>query len=358
MQRLISRLLLVVLFGLPLSSYAQESDSLITPKAELLTLIGVGDIMFGTNFPNASYLPANDDCFSLLRPLFDTLSNADVTFGNLEGCFLDDGPVVKKCKDTTKCYAFRTPVRYASCLDSAGFDFVSLANNHAADFGAKGLQSTNQILSALGIESAGLKSAPVCTIERNGWTIGLCAFSPNKGTCDINQTAAAKAIVKSLKQQCDVVVVSFHGGAEGADYQHVPRKKEVFYGENRGNVYQFARDMIDAGADVILGHGPHVTRAIDKYKGRFIIYSMGNFCTYGRFNLRGPNGIAPIVKLWLKPDGELHKAQIIPVSQGEEIGVRYDSQKRVLDKIEQLTRTDIPELEFSIDDDGYVLFKN
>jgi hypothetical protein len=324
---------------------------------DTITIIGVGDIMLGTNFPNAGYLPPNDDFISLMQALFDTLKEADITFGNLEGGFMDDGPVVKKCRDTTKCYAFRTPVKYAACLDSAGFDFMSLANNHAADFGKAGLDTTQKILNKMGIGSAGLKRDPVCTIDRGGIKIGLCAFSPNKGTCDINDLTTARSIVESLEAQVDIVVLSMHAGAEGADYQHVTKARESFYGENRGDVYHFAREMIDAGADVIFGHGPHVTRAIDFYKGRFIIYSMGNFCTYGRFNLRGPNGIAPIVKLWLAKDGELIKARIIPVFQDEELGVRYDMAGRVIQRINYLTRQDIPELDFSIDEQGWILFQ-
>ena len=87
----------------------------------------------------------------------------------------------------------------------------------------------------------------------------------------IHDYEKATAIIEHLDSISDVVIVSFHGGAEGSKYQHVSRKNEFFYGEDRGNVYEFARRMIDAGADVIFGHGPHVTRAVDVYKKRFII---------------------------------------------------------------------------------------
>jgi hypothetical protein len=83
--------------------------------------------------------------------------------------------------------------------------------------------------------------------------------------------------------------------------------------------------MIDNGADVVFGHGPHVTRAIEVYKDRFISYSLGNFCTYGRFNLAGPNGIAPIVKLNVDITGKFVSGRIIPVYQPWPGGVKPDN---------------------------------
>ena len=112
---------------------------------------------------------------------------------------------------------------------------------------------------------------------------GFAAFAPNNGTVSIHDLDEARRLVSQLDSVSDVVIVSFHGGAEGSKHQHVPRRNEIFYGEDRGNVYDFAHSMIDAGADIVFGHGPHVTRAVDIYKNRFIIYSLGNFCTYGPF---------------------------------------------------------------------------
>ncbi len=350
----------LILFAIftPQLLFGQITDSTLNKinNSDTITIIAVGDIMLGSNFPSNECLPPNNNCMNLMSPLFETLKNADVTFGNLEGCFLDSGKLVKNCKDTTICYAFRMPNKYADCLDSAGFDLLSLANNHSGDFGIAGRNNTIQLLNSKNIKTAGLTDLKTAIIERNGYKIALCAFSPNKGTCDINDLETARTIIISLKSKCDIVIASFHGGAEGADYQHVPREQEIFYGENRGDVYNFSRVLIDAGADMVFGHGPHITRAIDFYKGKFIIYSLGNFCTYKRFNLKGPNGIAPIIKLWLSPQGDFFKAQIIPVYQGKQIGVRFDSQARVINKIEQLTRQDIPELKFEIDKKGFINF--
>jgi hypothetical protein len=106
-------------------------------SADTLSIIGVGDIMIGSNFPDTSYLPPNDGAY-LLKPVKEILQNADVTFGNLEGTLLDSGGKVKECKDTTICYAFRSPIPLWKILTEAGFDMVSLANNHSGDFGPAG----------------------------------------------------------------------------------------------------------------------------------------------------------------------------------------------------------------------------
>ncbi|MGY4383539.1 hypothetical protein ACVWYN_000558 [Pedobacter sp. UYP24] len=104
----------------------------------------------------------------------------------------------------------------------------------------------------------------------------------------------------------------FTAGGEGSKFEHVLKQDEIFYKENRGNIYKFAHAVIDAGADVVLGHGPHVTRAVEVYKNRFIAYSLGNFCAYGMFNLSGSNGIAPLLNLKIKPNGEFITASICP----------------------------------------------
>ena len=189
-----------------------------------------------------------------------------------------------------------------------------------------------------------------------GMKYGFAAFSPNTNTMSINDHKAAAAIVQHLDSISDIVIISFHGGAEGSKYQTVPREEEMFYGENRGSVYAFAHDMTDAGADVVFGHGPHVTRAIDIYKDRFIAYSLGNFCTYARFNLRDENGLAPIVKVYTGPDGKFLHGQITPVIQRGAGGPSIDQEGRVIRTIRSLTEKDFPEVQVSIDDSGRIFY--
>ncbi|HOP02954.1 MAG TPA: CapA family protein [Tenuifilaceae bacterium] len=350
--RFCSLLLLLFFFPFPKISAQQEIDS------SLISVVGVGDIMMGTNFPNSSYLPPNNDCEQLFSSeIRGILNSAHITFGNLEGCFLNEGKVEKRCKDTTICYAFKMPDKYVNCLFSNGFDVVSLANNHIGDFGEKGRSNTMRLLDSVGIRYGGLLSHPTSIIEIDTLKIGFCAFAPNTGTCSINDTITAKRIITDLKSQCDIVITSFHGGAEGSSHRHVTRNTEIFYGENRGNVYQFARVAIDAGADIVFGHGPHVTRAIDIYKNRFIAYSLGNFCTYARFNLKGPNGFAPIVRLLVDKSGKFVKGKIYPIKQSGNGGAAIDNQSSAIKEIKSLTSTDIPESNLVIENDGSFYIK-
>ena len=172
----------------------------------------------------------------------------------------------------------------------------------------------------------------------------------------ITDIPGAEKIVKELKAFCDYVIVSFHGGAEGEKYQHITRETEEFYGENRGNVYEFAHKMIDAGADMVFGHGPHVARAVEVYKDHFIAYSLGNFCTYGRFNLRGANGLAPAIKVYLDANGRFVEGKIYSFRQDKITGIHPDPYNSAAKKIKDLTTIDLPELHdrLVIDDDGNI----
>lgn len=321
----------------------QESDSLIS-------IIAVGDMMLGTNFPDSTYLPL--DSANILKPLFSYLQNADLTFGNLEGTVLNAGGDVKKCSNPNSCYAFRQPEYTIDYLKEAGFDMVSIANNHMGDFGESGRSNTQRVLREKGIKHAGLLTCPTDTIHVKGLVIGLTAVAPNSGCLQLNEYEEVKKHVHYLDSICDIVIVSFHGGAEGASKQHVTKEREIFLEEDRGNVHEFARVMIDSGADLILGHGPHVTRAIDSYKGKFITYSMGNFATYGRFNLKGPNGIAPMYKLYLTRKGKFVKGEVISIKQinrGEPI---LDETKTVYQLIQSLTKADFPGMKWTFNSDG------
>jgi poly-gamma-glutamate capsule biosynthesis protein CapA/YwtB (metallophosphatase superfamily) len=326
-------------------------------KKQTLQIIGVGDMMFGTNFPSAAHLPPNEGK-DLISEVDSILKSADITFGNLEGVVLDKGGQVKHCSDPSVCYAFRMPEKLVEdVLKQGGFDVVSIANNHVGDFGNEGRENGKKFLKSINIEYAGLVSCPYTMFEKEGVKYGFAAFAPNSGTMDIRDIKAAEAIVKKLNDSCDVVIVSFHGGAEGRGKQHVTRKTETFYGENRGNVYAFSHAMIDAGADIIFGHGPHVTRAMEVYKDRFIAYSLGNFCTYDRFSLRGESGLAPIVNIKIDNEGKFISGQITPIIQLGRGGVTLDKQKRVLPIIRSLNKTDIPEGIIEITDEGEILIK-
>ncbi|HEY8938123.1 MAG TPA: CapA family protein [Cyclobacteriaceae bacterium] len=345
-MRYIVILLAVYIIELANPVMAQQKDT--------ITVIGVGDIMMGTNYPE-NKLPADNGAF-LLKDVEHVLQNADITFGNLEGTLLNEGGTPKTCKDPKVCYVFRTPVSYVQNLLNAGFDVMSLANNHAGDFGETGRRSSIKTLEEAHLEHAGQLIHPYTTFVRDSIKYGVVAFAPNGGCVNLNDLDNAKALVAHLDSVSDIVIVSFHGGAEGAEYQHVPRTNELFHGENRGDVYKFARVVIDAGADIVFGHGPHVTRAVDLYKGRFITYSMGNFCTYRGISVSGINGLAPIIKVYTDSKGKFYKAKITPTYQTYGTGVRIDPAKRVIRKIKELTEKDFPESTIRIDENGLITY--
>lgn len=315
------------------------SDSLIKTKEDTITIVAVGDIMLGSAFPSPSNLPPDDAVGSFSE--VSQFLKGDIVFGNLEGCFLNSGKS-SKCNgmNPNSCYAFRMPERYAGIIKQAGFNLLSVANNHVGDFDQKGRKRTSEILDSLNIYYAGQLNHPYSIFTKGKTKFAFCAFAPNENTVSINKIDSAKVLVSYLKSIADIVIVSFHGGAEGSKFEHVPRKNEIFYNENRGDVYAFSHAVIDAGADVVLGHGPHVTRAIEVYKNKFIAYSLGNFCTYGMFNLNGPNGFAPLVQLKIKENGDFLFADIVSIKQDKINQLQIDEEVNAFKKLHLLTDLD------------------
>ena len=322
-------------------------------QAEEIIITAVGDIMMGTNYPSESSMPPRDAF--LLRPVTESLKKGDIVFGNLEGPILDSGGVAKTCGDPASCYVFRQPSYFVKELKDAGFNMLSIANNHVSDLGEPGRLNTISILKEHDIRFAGQTSHPWDTLRVKGILVGMTAFAPNKGCLNINDAKELQTIVKKLDTFCDIVIVSFHGGAEGQAHTHVPRKHEMFLGQDRGDVYEFARRAIDAGADIVLGHGPHITRAIDMYKGRFIAYSMGNFCTYEKFNIKGISGMAPIFELRLQKTGAFIDGKVISTRQFGRGGPVIDAEQSVIQEIKRLTAEDIPEIELTFNNEHFII---
>ncbi|MEJ2507021.1 MAG: CapA family protein, partial [Ignavibacteriaceae bacterium] len=140
----------------------------------------------------------------------------------------------------------------------------------------------------------------------------------------------------------DLIIVSFHGGAEGKDAAHVKDSTEIFLGENRGNVYRFAHTAIDAGADMVIGHGPHVLRAMEIYKNKLIAYSLGNFLTYGNINISGISGLNVILEAEIdSTNGDFIRGRLIPIEQiGFGVPV-FDSSYAAIQNIKDLISEDI-----------------
>ena len=179
-------------------------------------------------------------------------------------------------------------------------------------------------------------------------------FAHNAIVPNVNDIAAARQLVAAAKKKADIVVVSFHGGAEGEAAQHVPKQTEIFVGEKRGDLPLFAHAVIDAGADLVLGHGPHVLRAMEIYKGRLIDYSMGNFATYGMFNLKGPQGLTAVFEIGLAADGRFVGGKIHAGKQVGRGGPVQDATGEAIKKVRSLSNADFPATAPVIADDGTV----
>ncbi len=311
-------------------------------------VIAVGDVMMGSDHPsrhglNARLVEGGRVERVLDRDLLAVLRAGDVGFVNLEGVLLDGGEPAKDC---ARCFSFRSPEYYADFLAQAGFTLASLANNHSGDFGEAGRTATVAALESVGIAAAGLNQDGVRTATQvlpSGLKVGLAAFAPNRGTVSVHDLDAAAALVADLDDTHDIVLVSVHAGAEGAAASRVPKRREIYLGEDRGDVHAFAHRMVDAGADLVLGHGPHVARGLELVNGRLVAYSLGNFWTYSGFLSWGMLGVGPVLDVTLASDGRL-KEVVIHSTRQAGLGVPHldplgEARRFTLDR----TRRDFPE---------------
>jgi hypothetical protein len=275
-----------------------------------LTVIVVGDIMMGSTYPSDNTPPNQGQ--NLFQKVAPVLRDADLTLGNLEGTLLTGGTSTKKIQKG-RCYAFRMPPDFAALLVDAGFDYMNLANNHMNDFGSGGINSTMQVLSDNGLVYGGAHGT-IGEFLINGVKLAIVSFATSPNAHTIFEIEKAQRIVAEHARTHDIVVVSFHGGGEGTRFLHTKNEFEYYMGWPRGNVVKFARAVVDSGADLVWGHGPHVPRALEIYEDRLIAYSLGNFCTWG-FNLGDERGLAPILKVELDSTGVFTGGEIISAIQ-------------------------------------------
>jgi len=293
--------------GAGAESAEKTTTATITPSRSL-TVTAVGDIMMGTP---AFGLPSSASAlFASVTPLLA----GDVVLGNLEGTLSTGG--TSKCgpEPGPNCYAFQSPPDYAASLRAAGFTIVNLANNHSGDFGESGRTQTLTALAGARLPAAGVPEGRITYLRAAGGTAAVVGFGFNDGMNSINDIPGAQAIVHEAARYAGIVIVTMHNGAEGSDAQHLTFAPETFYGENRGDPVRFSRSMVDAGADLVVGHGPHVMRAMEVYQGRLIAYSMGNFVGYRAFNLAGPSGESGVLSVHLAVDGRLVGGRLTSVA--------------------------------------------
>jgi len=316
-----------------------------------ISVAAVGDMMIGTDYPE-NHLP-DDDGVGFLAGVTPWLWPADLAFGNLEGVLVDGGEPGKKCSNPKACYLFRSPTRYAFHYRAAGFDVLSLANNHARDFGEEGRTATMQALAAAGIRHSG-REGDFASLEVKGLSVAVLAYAVTKNSNMLLDYALSEQTVRKFADTHDIVIVSFHGGAEGRDVTHLPFADEEYYGEPRGDVVRFARMVVDAGADLVIGHGPHVVRAMERYNDRLIAYSLGNFATYYGISVAGIKGVAPILIATLDDEGRFVDGEIISTHQLRPAGPTLDPQGRALRLIRGLSIEDFGNPGLTFHPDGRI----
>jgi len=335
------------------STTSQGSTSSSRHNIDTVTIAMTGDMMLGSIKP-VRRMPPNDgkellvDCSSILQ-------SADVACGNLEGVLADEGSTRKRPGPLS--YSFMMPTRFVNLLTDAGYDFMGIANNHIYDFWDAGTQSTIKTLRDAGIGVAGTKDCETSIKDIKGVKYGFCAFGHEDYSLKTQDTATVKRVVTGLRQKCDILIVCFHGGAEGTARQHVPHGKEYFHNMDRGDVRQFAHMCIDCGADIVYGHGPHVPRGMELYNDHLIAYSLGNFATIG-MSTAGATGHAPLLVAQLDSNGKFVGGKIHSFLQRPLIGPRRDATNTVPKSIRNLTISDFKDNKLNIADDGTITPKH
>jgi poly-gamma-glutamate capsule biosynthesis protein CapA/YwtB (metallophosphatase superfamily) len=329
-----------------------------TTTSQALRIKAVGDVLLGSYTPGRYIPPDSGKVF--VTSIGAALQGADITFGNFEAAFAEEkNPKMRpqKCAEASRrkgvCFEFGTPPYLAPTLKNLGFTVMSVDNNHADDYGTEAAEFTKTTLQAQGIKPAPKRG--FAEVQVLGKRVVIAAFGFSQTSYNIADIENTRAVIADLKKRYERVFVSFHGGAEGKSALHVADKTEMFYGENRGNLVKFAHAAIDAGADMVIGHGPHVLRAVDLYKNRIIAYSLGNFLTYGNINVKGVSGVTCVLDVSIdKASGEFVSGKIIPVVQRDPGIPELDPTKQAITLMRELTQSDFSSTMLTIEDDGTI----
>jgi hypothetical protein len=265
----------------------------------------VGDMTFGTldQWPAAGPGSLIGGVARYLR--------SDLTIGNLETA-IGTLPMFKCLPAETDCFSFEAPPDTARALRRDGFSAVNVANNHTLDAGTAGEAATDAALRAARLVWSG-RPGQITYVVRNGIKIALLGFAPWPYDADALDIPAAEALVRSAKRHAQVVIVMEHLGGEGDAYRHVRPGEEYFLGQDRGNSIAFTHGVIDAGADLVMGSGPHVLRGMQWYHHHLIAYSLGNFCGYDTLGLDAYTGVSGILHVTLSASGAFVRGSITPL---------------------------------------------
>lgn len=327
-----------------------------------------GDVTLGTNLDTTwarrasrytrkpvAALPSPD---SLIAPLRGLFAGADFALLNIEGAIGEGAPTFEKCaKSTGGCFALRMPPRAATAIRGLTTSTVvaNLANNHARDAGAEGLRETQRALEQAGVVVTGVDTLATLAITQHGDTVAFIGFSTSGGGNDVRDLDAVRRHVARAATGNRRVIVTMHLGAEGAAAQRTLDSTEHYYDASRGNPVAFAAAATASGADLVIGHGPHVVRAAEWRDSALVLYSLGNLVTYGPFSHREPMRRGVVACATVDGRGSVHDVRLHPTSQRPPGRVSADRARRALTLIDSLSRLDFPRTGAHVRKDGAVV---
>jgi hypothetical protein len=331
------------------ASPSQSADPGPSPPA----VIEIGWV--GDTTPGSMYGDPPDNGRALFAHVREPLRKPDLMIANLEGTYSTGG--TSKCagSDSGACFAFQAPPSFAKALAWSGIDFVNLANNHTNDYFESGLDQTLAALKKNDIGYTGLPGQ-VATVDVKGVRVALVGCSPYPWNANINDIPAARALVKKAAAKADVVVVLMHVGAEGSDKTHTPHGNEYAFGENRGDPRAFSHAVVDAGADLVLGSGPHVIRGIERYRTRLVAYSLGNFGGWGNFGTGGTLSLSGLLTVRIDAGGHVKGGRWLSLRLDEPGVPVVDSSDESARLMDQLSEADFSNT-FTIDSSGHIKVK-
>jgi hypothetical protein len=289
---------------------------------------------------------------ALFAHVSDLLSQPDLMILNLEGTLSVGGASKSSGRASSNSFSFQAPPANAEALKWAGVDVVSLANNHAHDYLESGLSQTKQALEKEDIAYTGLPGQ-ITIVRANGLRLAVLGFSPYSWNASIADIPKAQALVRRAASEADLVIVLMHAGAEGSNQTHTPQGAEHAYGEFRGETRSFAHAVVDAGADLVLGSGPHVLRGLERYEDRLIAYSLGDFAGWGNFGLAGNLDLSGLLTVRLDKSGELVDGRWYSLRLASPGVPETDPKRASLHLVQQLSEQDFADT-FPLSDQGVI----
>ena len=331
------------------STRPSSSGSSASAAALASTVITIGWV--GDTTPGSMYGLAPDGGRALFGALPALLRKPDLMIANLEGTYSTAGP--SKCSGSSSgtCYAFQAPPAYAKALAWSGIDLVNMANNHSMDYLTRGYLQTQAALRKVGVAYAGPPNT-VTIAKVRGLRVAVIGCSPYPWSAPLNDIPAAAALVRRAAAEANVVIVLMHAGAEGADQTHTPYGAQYFLGEDRGDARAFAHAMVKAGADLVLGSGPHVIRGIERYRDHLIAYSLGNFAGWHNFSLGGNLSLSGLLTVRIDGAGRILGGRWLSLYVGQPGVPGVDSSNTSAHLVSSLSADDFAHT-YRLDSRGY-----